>query len=44
MFDFEGGGAVEGEFDGKEGEKGRRSERDWVSTPQGLALILREIK
>lgn len=26
-------------FDGKEVEKGRRGEKDWVSAPQGLALI-----
>lgn len=30
---------VEGAFDGKEVEKGRRGEKDWVSAPQGLALI-----
>lgn len=30
---------AEGAFDGKEVEKGRRGERDWVSAPRGLALI-----
>lgn len=30
---------MEGAFDGKEVEKGRRGEKDWVSAPQGLALI-----
>lgn len=30
---------MEGACDGKEVEKGRRGERDWVSAPQGLALI-----
>lgn len=32
-------GVVEGAFDAKEVEKGRRGERDWVSAPRGLALI-----
>lgn len=32
-------GVAEGAFDGKEVEKGRRGERDWVSAPRGLALI-----
>lgn len=30
---------MEGAFDGKEVEKGRRGERGWVAAPQGLALI-----
>lgn len=44
LFGRKGRGRVKGEFDGKQGEEGRRSERDWVSTPQGLVLILREMK